>query len=160
MPYTVFLSHCTSPEDMKYVNWFDSTLRNQCIGCYVAEWYREPNNLITDKIKNAINDSQCALVLWTKKGRGSQFVNQEVGYAEDKKLIIPLVEKGVPLGGFLYGRDCIEFERNNPTGALNSTVEYINQLKLAKEQQDMATGMVTLLISLFTLGGLLAAASR
>lgn len=152
--YTVFVSHSTTAEDMPYVNWFHSTLQSRGMGCYVAMWYREPGRLITDKVKAAINASDVVLVLWTKGGRDSQFVNQEVGYAEDKKPIIPLVEKGVALEGFLYGRDHIEFERQNPIGALDATLNYIYNLKLTKEQQERATAAALVLLGVLFLGAI------
>jgi hypothetical protein len=148
--YTVFVSHNASADDMPYVTWFHSTLQSRGIGCYVAEWCREPGKWITDKVKDAINASDIVLVLWTRGGRDSQFVNQEVGYAEDKKPIVPLVEKGVTLEGFLYGRDHIEFDRQNPGDALNAMLSYIYNLKLTKEQQEgMATAALVLLGILF-----------
>ena len=152
--YTVFVSHSTSPEDMPYVTWFHSTLQSRGIGCYVAEWYREPGRLITDKTKAAINASDIVLVLWTKGGRDSQFVNQEVGYAEDKKPTIPLVEEGVTLEGFLYGRDHIEFDRQNPGNALNATLNYIYNLKLTKEQQERASTAALVLLGILFLGAI------
>ena len=149
--YTVFVSHSTSPEDMPYVTWFHSTLQSRGIGCYVAEWYREPGKLITDKVKAAINASDIVLVLWTKGGRDSQFVNQEVGYAEDKKLILPLVEKGVTLEGFLYGRNHIEFDRQNPGDALHAMHDHIYNLKLTKGQQEVALIVALVLLGLLFL---------
>ncbi|MEE9237902.1 MAG: toll/interleukin-1 receptor domain-containing protein [Thermoplasmata archaeon] len=135
MAYRVFLAHST--QDGKLVGSIYEALRERDIECFVAEKHREPGKFITEKIEEAILSSDAVLVLWTEHGAASPFVNQEVGFARrSKKRIIPFVQAGVKLEGFLYGMDSREFDGDTIPVELETLVSYIEGLRDDKQREE------------------------
>ena len=70
----------------------------------VAERRRVGQSL-ADKVKQCIHEADCLMPILTRRSIDSQWVNQEIGFAEAlKKPIIPLVEKNLldNLKGFIH----------------------------------------------------------
>ena len=95
------------------------------------------------------------VVLLTRNGIRSNWVQQEIGYAiRAGKPIIPLVEKEVDpkVLGALQGKDRIEYDPLQPQGALIKASTYVKSLKLKKEEQEkallIAGGILALLLLL------------
>ena len=112
--YGVFISH--SGEDMDLVKpLHDSLSRIVEIAPYVAEYYPKPGLDVKHKIATDLKDSYCVIVLLTRSGVSSQWVNQEIGYAYAlppfPRLIIPIVEEGILIRGFLEGVQYIKLDR-------------------------------------------------
>jgi hypothetical protein len=64
-------------------------------------------------------------------------VNQEIGYAKSAgKIVIPVVEQGVPHSGFVQDVEYIQFNRFNATDAINCVVESLTKLKADKEARE------------------------
>ncbi len=148
MPYKVFISH--SSRDQGLVISLANLLSKFGVEVSVAEWYLAPGERIDVKVFREIEMSSCMVVLLTREGIRSTWVQQEIGYALQKnKHIIPLVEKGTNVGelGALQGREYIEYDPYQPQQALITLSTYVRSLKLRKEEQDK-----TLLVA----GGLLA----
>lgn len=81
-------------------------------------------------------------------GRNSLWVNQEVGAAKAmRKLIVPVVEKGVSLAGFpAADLEYLELDREDPYPALGQLSTYLGRLKIKREQDAMTmVGAVVLL---------------
>jgi len=84
------------------------------------------------------------LVLWTRDGAHSSWVNQEIGFAEDLcKLIIPVVERGVYPKGFLVGKEYIELDREEPAKTIRVATDYLDQIRTEAEGRQK-TAMVVL----------------
>jgi hypothetical protein len=95
------------------------------------------------------------LTLLTIEGNRSRWVNQEIGYAEGKgKIIIPIVEVGVKVTGFLEGREYISFKRNEPDSAVTKAMQFLKNMASKKEQDTLIGGAI--LAGLILLFGLLA----
>ena len=93
MPYEVFISH--SIRDQGLVIAFANILSKFGIKVTVAEWYLAPGQSLPQKIFDRIGKSDCVVVLLTRNGIRSNWVQQEIGYAlKADKLLIPLAEKG------------------------------------------------------------------
>lgn len=100
-------------------------------------------------MKQAIARADALVVLLTKDGQASSYVQQEIGFAEAKgKLIVPLVEPGVSEQGLamLQGREYIPFDLNNPAPALASLLNYLTRLKTSKEESQGALAFIGLLV--------------
>ena len=116
-------------EDEELLNKVESLLKSKEIRPYIAEHDTQPGKLITQKIKQEIDNCNILLALLTKHGDGSRFVHQEIGYAHGQsKLVIPVVEIGVDLTGFDFGNDYISLDRNDPSGALVQLEEYATRI--------------------------------
>jgi hypothetical protein len=93
--YQVFISH--SSKDRQTVELIASRVSTLGIATYLYEHDPQPGTLLADKIKKAIRRTDAVVVLLTRKGAASPYVQQEVGVAlAADKLVIPLVEKGIP----------------------------------------------------------------
>ena len=139
MPYKVFISH--SVRDQGLVVALANILSKFGIDVIVAEWYLAPGQSLPQKIFDQIEKSDCVLVLLTRNGIRSNWVQQEIGYAlKAKKLLVPLVEKGIDQKdlGALQSKDRIEYDRRQPQDALIKISTYVKKLKLKKEEQEKA----------------------
>lgn len=148
MAYKVFISHSTSDQGM--VISLANLLSKYGVKVFVAEWYLTPGERLTTKVFNQIKNSDCVIVLLTRNGIRSNWVQQEIGYALNSvKPLIPLVERGVDPKdlGRLQGIEYIEYDPYKPQQALIKVSTYVKSLKLKKEEQEK-----TLLIA----GGILA----
>ena len=148
MAYKVFISHST--RDRKLVIALANTLSKFGIKVFVAEWYLTPGQKLDRKVFANLDNADCVVVLLTRNGIRSNWVQQEIGYAlKISKPLIPLVEKGMPPGdlGALQDRDYIEYDPSQPQQALIKTSTYVKLLKLKKEKREK-----TLLVA----GGILA----
>ena len=116
MVFKVFISH--SMEDAWIVYELHDLLKINGIEAYVAEWSLSPGAELSEKIKTAIRSCNCFLVLLTRHGTRSQWVNQEIGIAEGyRKPIIPLVEEGESAPALLASKVYIHFNRSDPSAA-------------------------------------------
>lgn len=82
-------------------------------------------------------------------------VNQEIGYAHGKsRLIVPIVEEGVKVTGFLEGLEYIPFRKREPSEAISKVVEYLRGLATQKEQAAILAGIIILLFGLLALAAM------
>ncbi len=150
MAFRVFLAHKASLGDSPLVTAIQDVLKEIDVECFVAENYREPGKLITEKVEEAILSCNVVIALWTEAGAASAFVNQEIGFARGRrKPVIPFVEAGVKLKGVLYGMDVIEFSKDAVEKAAESLVDFVDGLKLEESQKQ-----IVMAICLVALGAL------
>ena len=153
MAFKVFISHSTS--DLGPVYQFKYWLEVNAIQTYVAELYPQPGIVLPSKIANAIDWSDCLIAIMTKDGDRSAWVNQEIGYAKRaNKLIVPVVEYGVDLKGFLTGLEYVTFRRENPELAISEVINYLVKIKATKEQQENLKAGLMLLFAIFALSAI------
>jgi hypothetical protein len=129
MTYSVFVSHSCSNEDHAIVDAICADLKESDVESYVSDRHPEPGRTIEEKLKEAIAKSDALIVVWTKGGRDSQWVNQEVGIARGLgKLVIPFVEVGVQVAGVLAGIEFARLDRDNPRKTVAKLKEYLSHL--------------------------------
>jgi len=111
--FGVFISH--SNEDKEFADGLFDSLDNIVeITPYMAEYFPKAGIDLKEKIARNLDESQFAIALLTQSGVASQWVNQEIGYARARKLhIIPVIEEGVKVQGFLEGVEYIKLDRGN-----------------------------------------------
>jgi hypothetical protein len=147
--YKVFISHST--RDQGLVIALANLLSKFGVEVFVAEWYLAPGECLDKKVFEQIERSDCVIVLLTRNGLRSNWVQQEIGYALKTKpnKIIPLVEKGIDSRNLaaLQGGEYIEYEPYQYQEALSKLSTYVRSLKLKKEEKEK---------TLLVLGGLLA----
>jgi len=148
MAYKVFISH--SARDQGLVISLANLLSKFGVEVSVAEWYLAPGERLDKKVFEQIERSDCVVVLLTRNGIRSNWVQQEIGYSlQHNKPVIPIVEKGIDPKDLaaLQGREYIEYDPYQYQQALIKLSTYVRSLKLKKEERDKA---------LLVLGGLLA----
>ncbi len=148
MAYRVFISH--SAQDQGLVISLANLLSKFGVEVFVAEWYLTPGERLDKKVFEQIKKSDCIVVLLTRNGMRSSWVQQEIGYSLQRdKPVIPMVEKGIEPKDLaaLQGREYIEYDRYQYQQALSKLSTYVKSLKLRKEEKEKV---------LLVLGGLLA----
>lgn len=154
MAYKVFISHSIRDQGLviSLANW----LSKAGAKVFVAEWYLNPGEQLDKKVFEHIRQSDCVIVLLTRSGIRSNWMQQEIGYALNaKKPLIPLVEKGVEPKdlGALQGKEYIEYDPDRPQQALNRATIYVRSLRLKKDKQEKALLTVGILGFLLLLSG-------
>ncbi len=155
MTYKVFISHST--RDQGLVISFANLLSKFGVEVFVAEWYLTPGERLDRKVFEQIEKSDCVVVLLTRNGIRSNWVQQEIGYAlrRPKMVLIPLVEKGIDQKALaaVQNKDYIEYDPYQPQQALIKASSYVKSLKLGKEEQTkillIAGGILAFLLLLF-----------
>lgn len=126
--FMVFISHSNHPNDETLTNLTYGLLENCGIDAYVAEKKGEPGVWLWSKIKKSIKASDAIIVLWTKYGRTSGDIREEIGIAvgmEKYEQIIPVVEEGEKLAGSLKGKEWATLDRKKPKKALIEAIKKI-----------------------------------
>ena len=146
----VFISYST--KDMDVVYQLRDVLKNNQIGCYLAEEDLQPGTSLWNKLERNIRNNDCVLAILTINGTRSDLVNQEIATAYNfNKPIIPLVEKGVILKGVLEGKEYIEFDRENPSKALENATNFLRRFKIKLENQQFFVGLLLTGLALWAL---------
>jgi nucleoside 2-deoxyribosyltransferase len=138
MAYKVFISHST--HDQGLVMYLARLLKKFGVDPSVAEWYLTPGEPFDKKIEGQIRSSDCIIVLLTRNGIRSSWVQQEIGYSMGQgKPIIPIVEKGIEpkVLGALEGKEYIEYDPHQYDEAINKLIHYVESLKLKKEKETL-----------------------
>lgn len=135
MAFNVFISHSVS--DLNVVYQFKYWLEVNGIGVYVADYQPQLGISLPVKIANAIKQTDCVIAILTTYGDRSAWVNQEIGYAKAAgKLVIPVIEEGVDLKGFVADVEYVTFQSYDPAMAITNVINYLSGLKATKEQQQ------------------------
>lgn len=132
----VFLSH--SSRDARAVLMFRDQAVAVGMDVYLAEHDVQPGESLADKVRDAIRRSDAVVVLLTKSGAASAYVQQEIGVAVDAgKPVIPIVETGVSSLAMLEGREYISFDPKHPEGAIRDLTRVLTALA-ERIRQDVA----------------------
>jgi hypothetical protein len=142
-PFKVFISHATYP-DSQLVNWMADALDRIHIRAFVYERYQMGGQNRFNKIKDMIQTCPWFLVLLTKDGIASQWVNQEIGYAvATGKDPIPIIEadstgKRLQSSGFIELHDPISYSKGNEIGLMAQVIYALkNYVQWAQTWQDL-----------------------
>lgn len=103
----VFISHAFGWADEPLANAFKEDLGAAGIGGYLAEKTQRYDLLISDKIRQEIDESDWLVAIITKRSHASASVHEEIGYALGRGVRVALmVEEGVEKSGVLvHGRE-------------------------------------------------------
>jgi hypothetical protein len=146
----VFISHST--KDLHLIDRFEQTIRAAGIQPYVASDDDQPGTLLWDKVKSNIKNSDCMLVVLTKNGSRSRWVQQEIAAADAMNIpVIPVAEKGVDLSGLLEGKQIIEFDRSDPSRAQDRVHLYLKGVKKKLDTQQLIGAGLLIGLALFFL---------
>ena len=122
MAFGVFISYSKEDKDIAD-QIFYSLQRIVEISPFMAEYFPQAGIDLKQKISNDLDKSSFVIVLLTQSGVASQWVNQEIGYARARQLlIVPVVEEGTEVQGFLEGIEFIKLEKNNPKEVISKII--------------------------------------
>lgn len=155
MAYRVFLSHSMSADDHHIVQAAVASAHLEGVEWYLAERDARYGESLHKKIEAALRTSQCMVVLWTRGGSDSHWINQEVGLAKGlNKLVIPVVEAGIEPASVLGDAEYIELDRTDPLPAIETLHAYLAHLRRQKKERDellMAGGGLAIAVVLIYL---------
>ena len=150
MAFTVFISH--SIRDFDTVRLLEHCLGQNGIGVYIFERDSQPGALITKKIDEAMDKSDCVIALMTTDGLSSDWVKYEIGCAKGKgKRIIPIIEQGLMPPPFLAGIEYISFVRDDPYSAVNQADYHLFQEKAKKEGKERSNAIFAAVLIFLTI---------
>jgi nucleoside 2-deoxyribosyltransferase len=146
----VFCSY--SGKDASWIKSYRDLLTTAGHSTYLFQDDQQPGRYIAEKIQGEIDKADVVLAFITLHSTGSDYVQQEIGYAlKAGKPIIPLVEDGVTSLGMLEGREYLPFHRNEdpeqmtPEGC-NALLRYLYQLNVETLLKDALIGILLLAI--------------
>lgn len=118
----IFISYATGDED-NIKELCDALAKLEDIEVYIPEWDHDKDVDLPSKIKEGINSCSVLIVLLTYNSTNTIWINQEIGYATAKNiLIIPIVEQGIDVKGFLEGKDYFIFKRGDFSYNINQVL--------------------------------------
>lgn len=127
---------------------------------YLAEHDVQPGQSLAEKIRLAILQSDAVVVLLTKAGAASAYVQQEIGVAVAAgKPLVPIVQDGPENLAMLDGVEYVSFDPEHPAVAIRDLTKFMTDLAerkradqaLALESQHRTEMLVLLGILLFVL---------
>lgn len=132
-----FISH--SSRDQPWVDWIAKEVESIGVRAYLAQHDPKPGELLSDKVRREIANSDAVIVLLTVNGYNSPYVQQEIGVAiEQGKLIIPLVHPdlvGASLA-MLSGIEYICFDFRAPPIGSADLLGRVRELAVRGEAQE------------------------
>lgn len=153
MAYRVFLSHSYS--DRAVVAAIHDQLAASGIEVWISEQHPEPGSQVSEKILEAIRQTDVLVVLLTEASSVSQYVQQEIGAALiAKKPVVPLATFDVPPDrlGMLAGVEWLRVDPSNANAAgAELSVWLLKRRDLKERQQALTAVMVVGLILLLAL---------
>lgn len=153
MAFTAFLSH--SAKDENLVRLVARNLEVNNIAPIIALDVRPSQHpqLITEKVKTLLQQSDCVIAFLTKAGVESGWVQQEIGFSLDKKPIIPIVESGVQPSqlAFLHGTEFIPIERGDISKSMLKLVTWTMSMKAEKENRDKVITLGAIIVGIIAL---------
>jgi hypothetical protein len=137
MALRVFVSHAIGNDELPIVHHLAAALLGVGVEAYLGVYDREPGSPLGAKIQRSIDASDLVVVLLTKKGVESAWVNQEVGYAIGRgKKVLPFVEKGLDTEGMLHGVEYFVFDPAKPVDQVATMTNYLSYLNSQKQLDE------------------------
>lgn len=163
MPFKVFLSYSTDPEESAIVWRLQTLAASHGLQMFVPQraGVKVPSSrrnapVLSEDVRAAIDVADCILAIITS--RTGPAVEKELNYAlGQRKLIIPIVEQGVHEPSFLsrFARVFTFSRLNGDPGRLESEVlEFLRQQKLNKENRQAVGALVAIGTGLLLLSAL------
>ncbi|MBI3622515.1 toll/interleukin-1 receptor domain-containing protein [Candidatus Pacearchaeota archaeon] len=113
MTHKIFISYATGDE-VHIKELYDALSKLKKVDVYIPEWDHVIDVSYESKVKEGINSCSTVIVLLTYNSTNTIWLNQEIGYATAKNIpIIPIVEQGIDVLGFLEGKDYFVFNRSD-----------------------------------------------
>lgn len=146
MALKAFLSYAS--RDSNLVRQLKYGLEQNKIGAYMFEGDRQPGMEIEEKLAKRIDESDLLVVFWTREGSRSTGVRWEIDYAKRKgRMVMPIVEEGVPVSGWLARIENIALTREEPYTAIAQVGNYLVQKRVEKEWKERSDAILGLVLT-------------
>lgn len=146
----IFCSY--NSNDASWIRSYRDLLISAGNSTYLFQDDPQPGQYIAEKVQREIDKADVVIAFITLHSTGSDYVQQEIGYAlKAGKPIIPLVEDGVTSLGMLEGREYLPFHRNEdpeqmtPEGC-NALLRYLYQLNMETLLRNAILGILLLAV--------------
>lgn len=152
MAYKVFISHTAAEADLPFLNEILKRSATMGVQCYMAQHDTQAGTSLKDKLRQQIVECNCVLAFITKSSINSDWVKVEMGIAEGlQKLVIPVLENGVPCPSYLLGKEYIPFDPADVPKTAAATAQYIGRLVLESEKKNAIGALLLAGIALWAL---------
>ncbi len=113
MTHRIFISYATGDET--YIKeLYNSLSKLENIEVYIPEGIPKEGENFNLKVREGLDTSKAVIILMTFNSTNTIWLNQEIGYATAKNIpIIPIIEQGIDIQGFLEGKDYFNFRRGD-----------------------------------------------
>ena len=113
MVHKIFISYATGDES-HVKELYDTLSKLMKVDVYIPEWDHTVDVSYESKVKEGIDSCNVMIVLLTYNSTNTMWLNQEIGYAIAKNIpVIPIIEQGIDVSGFLRGKDYFIFRRSD-----------------------------------------------
>lgn len=123
MVVKAFISY--SFDDQEIMNNILKKLQFLGVECYISKHDENYGGLLPEKLTSAIDSSNVVIAILTENGSKSPTVNQEIGYAKNRKRIIPLLAPGISPPVFLQGMEDGRFTPDTMDKVFNKIASYV-----------------------------------
>lgn len=109
------------------------------VDIYIYEDDLQPGTAISENAKKRIREADLFLVLITPNSQDSAWVQQEVGFADGKVQIVPImldVPEKPELKGLLAGREYLTFDQDRPTDFFRDFMDYARRSGLLADDRE------------------------
>jgi hypothetical protein len=158
MSLRVFLSFSVDPEEQVLIWRLQTLATAQGVEVYVPLWQITESRRgepLPQVVRNAIDRADCVLAIITS--RTGPKVRNELNFAlERNKLIIPLVERSVPVPAFFsHLPKVFHFTQGEAPGKLESDVlAYLKEQQINKENRQALGAVIAIGLGLLVLSAL------
>jgi len=163
MAFKVFLSYSTDPDENPIVWRLQTLAASHGIQMYVPQrsdtalaGSRRKAIILPNEVRRKIETADCVLAIITS--RTGTAVEKELNYASARgRLIIPIVEEGIPATSFGagFGRVFTFSRADGDPGKVESEVlEFLKQQRLSKENRQTVGALVSIGMGLLLLSSL------
>jgi hypothetical protein len=137
----LFLSHASSDRTLGEA--IKEHVARLGVETYLAEHDNKAGASLSDKVNAALRRSQLVVVLLTRAGFDSTYVQQEIGAARHaRKLVIPMLDESVEGHrerlAMLSGLEWIPLDPNAPADAVAALASRVAEIAAEQEAQDAA----------------------
>lgn len=154
MAFRIFISHSMKPEDIAIIRPVLEHSALMGVHCYMAQHDAQGGTNLEQKIREQIHLCDCVLAFVTSNSTQSDWVKWEVGVANAlQKLVVPVIEKGIQVPGFLLGKEYIECDPQDPQATTSRVTQRIHNLQIADQRKTAVAWSVLGAIALLLMFG-------
>jgi hypothetical protein len=139
--YVFFISHSTKDTGL-YVQDLCEIFETLRVQNFFADRDAPLGSFLPDQVKNAIDNSELFLVIFTQNSRTSPWVNQEIGYALGKGVpVIPLRKGNIRIKGLIETARYVELKQN-PMETVQEVFSKLSAMSLSSSAQAIIITVV------------------
>ena len=142
MVFKVFISHSVSPKELAAVYTLAEEAAKRGLHPYVPDRRWDPLNSIPERIRRAIKDADCVVVMGTRYGMHNEWLNRELEETlrQNKKPLL-VADPEIQIEPH-FEQYKISIDRSNFPKTIQEAARLIESIKLKKAQNKLLTWLV------------------